>query len=63
MSLSRAQTALWICFMFGSQEEPYPGHVLISFWCDYDNKNLYFFTFRVLADISILLILAIIKIW
>ena len=46
MSLSRAQTALWICFMFGSQEEPYPGHVLISFWCDYDNKNLYFFTFK-----------------
>ena len=25
--------------MFGSKEEPYPGCVLISFWCDYDNKN------------------------
>ena len=40
--------------MLGSKEEPYPGRVLISFWCDYDNKNLNF---------SVLLILAIIKIW
>ena len=31
--------------MLGSKEEPYPGLVLISFWCYYDNKNLYFFTF------------------
>ena len=31
--------------MLGSKEEPYPGRVLISFWCDYDNKNLYFFKF------------------
>ena len=38
--------------------------MLISFLCDYDNKNLYFFLlFRILADISVLLILAIIKIW
>ena len=29
--------------MLGSKEEPYPGHVLISFWCVYDNKNFYFF--------------------
>ena len=42
--------------MFGSKEEPYP--VLISFWCDYDNKNLYFILlrFRILADISVLFI-------
>ena len=63
MSLSRAWTASWICIMLGSKEEPYPGRVLISFWCDYDNKNLYFLRFRILADISVLLILAIIKIW
>ena len=50
--------------MLGSKEEPYPGRVRISFWCDYDNKNLYFLTFlKILADISVLLILAIIKIW
>ena len=45
--------------MFGSKELPYPGCVLISFLCDYD-KNLYFLLFRILADISVLLILAII---
>ena len=45
MSLSRVWTASWICFMFGSKELPYPGCVLISFLCDYDNKNLYFFYF------------------
>ena len=27
--------------MIGSKEKPYPGRVLISFLCDYDNKNLY----------------------
>ena len=37
--------------MLGSKEEPYPGRVLISFWCDYDIKNLYFLRFRILADI------------
>ena len=31
--------------MLGSKEEPYPGRVLIIFQCDYDDKNLYFFTF------------------
>ena len=25
--------------MFGLKERPYPAHVLISFWCDSDNKN------------------------
>ena len=49
--------------MFGSKEEPYPGRVLISFLCDYDNKNLHFLRLRTLADISVLLILTIIKIW
>ena len=33
--------------MLGSKEEPYPGRVLISFWCDYDNKNLSFLRFRI----------------
>ena len=32
--------------MLGSKEEPHPGRVLISVWCDYDNKNLYFFMFQ-----------------
>ena len=32
-------------------------------WCDSDNKNFVFLRFRILADISVLLILAIIKIW
>ena len=49
--------------MLSSKEESYPGLVLISFWCDYDIENLYFLRFRILADISVLLILAIIKIW
>ena len=46
MSLFRAWTALWICFMFGLKERPYSAHVLISFWCDSDNKNFDFFTFQ-----------------
>ena len=58
MSLSIARTALWICFMFALKEIPQPGRVLISFWCDSDNKN-----FVILADISVLLFLVIIKIW
>ena len=45
MSLSRAWIALWICFMFGLKERPYPAHVLIIFWCDSDNKSFDFFTF------------------
>ena len=28
--------------MLGSKEEPYPGRVLISFWCVYEIKNLDF---------------------
>ena len=47
--------------MLGSKEEPYPGRVLISFWCDYYNKNLYYLRFRILPDFSVLLILAITK--
>ena len=39
----------------------YPGCVLIIFLCDYDNKQLLFF--QNLADISVLLIFAIIEIW
>ena len=31
--------------MFGLKERPYSAHVLISFWCDSDNKNYDFFTF------------------
>ena len=49
--------------MFGLKERPYSAHVLISFWCDSDNKNFDFLRFRILADISVLFILAIIKIW
>ena len=37
---------LWICFMFGLKERPYPGRVLKSFLCDSDNKNIDFFKFR-----------------
>ena len=62
MSLSRAWTALWICFMFGLRERPYSAHVVISFWCDSDIRNYNFSRFRILADISVLFILAIIKI-
>ena len=40
--------------MFNLKERPYPGRELKSFWCDSDN---------ILADISVLLISAIIKIW
>ena len=32
--------------MFGLKERPYTAHVLISFWCDSDNKNFDFFTFH-----------------
>ena len=49
--------------MFGLKERPYPGRVLKSFWCDSDNKKMIFLRFSILADISVLLILAIIKIW
>ena len=48
--------------MFGLKERPYPANVLISFLCDSDNKTLIFLLFRILADISVLFILAIIKI-
>ena len=30
--------------MFGLAESPYPAHVLVSFCCDSDNKNLDFCT-------------------
>ena len=46
--------------MFGLKERPYPGRELKSFWCDSDNKTLIFLRFSILADISVLLILAII---
>ena len=29
--------------MLGSKKEPYPGRVLINFWCDYDNKTVLVF--------------------
>ena len=32
--------------MFGLKERPYPAHVLISLWCDSDNKNFDLFTFQ-----------------
>ena len=49
--------------MFALKETPYPGRELKSFWCDPDGKNFDFLHFSILADISVLLILAIIKIW
>ena len=44
-------------------KRPYPGRVLIIFWCDSGNKNFDFLHFIILADILVLFILAIIKIW
>ena len=32
--------------MFGLKERPYPGHLLIFFWCDFDNKNFDFLMFQ-----------------
>ena len=32
--------------MFGFKERPYAAHVLISFWCDSDNKNSGVFSFQ-----------------
>ena len=53
--------------MFGLMERPYPAHVLISFRLVFGViliiKTLIFLRFRILADISVLFILAIIKIW
>ena len=51
MSFSRTWTASLICFMFGLLERPYPGCVLISFWCDSDKKYVLFLRFKILADI------------
>ena len=48
--------------MFGLIEIPYPGRVRKSFWCDSDNKNFELLRFIILAGISVLLILVIIKI-
>ena len=48
---------------FGLTERPYPARVLICFWWDSNNKTLIFLRFRILVDISVLFILAIIKIW
>ena len=42
--------------MFALKERPYSAHVLISFWCDSDNKNYDFLRFRILADFSVLFI-------
>ena len=63
MAHARARTAPSICFMFGLNESPYTGRELKSFWCDSDKKRKIFLRFSILADISVLLILAIIKIW
>ena len=49
--------------MFGLKERPYSAHVMISFWCDSDNKTSIFLRLKILADISVLFILAIIKNW
>ena len=48
--------------MFGLKERHYPAHVLISLWCDSDNNFFFKLRIRILADISVLLTLASIKI-
>ena len=60
MSLSRAWTALWICFVFSLKERAYSAHVVIGVILII--KTMIFLCFSILADISVLLILAIIKI-
>ena len=45
MSLSIELELLHGFVSFSSKEESYPCRVLIGFWCDYDNEDLYFFTF------------------
>ena len=32
--------------MFDLKERPYSAHVVVSFWCDSDNKNYDFFTLQ-----------------
>ena len=49
--------------MFGLKERPYSAHVLIIFGVILIIKTMMFLRFRILVDISDLLILAIIKIW
>ena len=49
--------------MFGLKGRPYSAHVLISFSCDSDIKAMIFLHFKISPDISVLFILAIIKIW
>ena len=63
MSLSRAYTALWICFMIGSKENPTLDVCWLVFCVIMIIKTFSFLLFRILADISVLLISAIIKIW
>ena len=50
--------------MFGLTERPYPAHVLISFWCDSDIRNLDFFILKNFSGyFSFAHFSAIIKIW
>ena len=49
-------------FMFGLKEKPWPGHVLISFWCDSDNNN-FFFTFQNFCEYFSFVHFGHIKIW
>ena len=37
-----------ICSMFSLKEAPYPGHMVIRFWCDTDHKDITFFTLFIL---------------
>ena len=48
--------------MFGLKERPHPAHVLIIFGVIPIIKT-FFLLFRILADISVLLIFGIFKIW
>ena len=63
MAHARAWTASSICFMFVLNERPDSGRELKAFGVILIIKTLIFLRFSILADISVLLILAIIKIW
>ena len=63
MAHARAWTALLICFMFGLRKDLTLAVSWKAFGVILIIKALIFLGFSILADISVLLILAIIKIW
>ena len=57
-----AWAALWISFMLGLKERPYPGRVDFGVILIIKTQIVLRFRIRILEDISVLLIMAIIKI-